>query len=162
VTWGIPFIFGAVVGGVLLDSYGRKFPMIVGLAITGVSLAVLALIEIRTGFVSILTLAVGFGIVMVSSFIIWADLAPINSRGLHYGLGFGLMAGAMMLGLMGVGTSFGSVSFREINSFMLYSSVALFLCIPPLIQAEDALPKEVIERRQMEEHLRRARKQLKK
>jgi MFS family permease len=162
ITWGIPFIFGAVVGGVLLDSYGRKFPMIVGLAITGVSLAVLALIGIRNGFVSIFTLAVGFSIVTVASFIIWADLAPINSRGLHYGLGFGLMAGAMTLGLMGVGTSFGSVPFREINNFMLYSSVALFLCIPPLIQAEDALPKEIIDRRQMEEHLRRARRQLKK
>ena len=41
---------------------------------------------------------------------------------------------------------------------MLFSSVAIFLCIPPLIQAEDALPKEVIEKRQMQEYLERARR----
>jgi MFS family permease len=160
VTWGLPFVLGAIVGGVLLDSYGRKLPMIIGLAITGVSLAVLALMGLRNGFISILTLSFGFAIVTVSSLIIWADLAPINSRGLHYGLGFGLIAGAMALGLMGVGTIFGSVRVQDINRFMLYSSVALFLCIPPLIQAEDALPREIIERRQMEEHLKRARRQL--
>ena len=45
-TWGIPFIVGAVFGGVILDSRGRKFPMIIGLAITGVSLAVLSLLGI--------------------------------------------------------------------------------------------------------------------
>ena len=157
-TWGIPFIVGAVFGGVILDSRGRKFPMIIGLAITGVSLAVLSLLGIKDGFVSIISLAVGFGIVTVSSFIIWADLAPTKSRGLYYGLGFGLMTGGLLIGLMGVGTTFGSVTVREINNYMLYSSVALFLCIPPLIQAEDALPQDVIERRQLEQHMRRARR----
>jgi MFS family permease len=162
VSWGIPFIFGAVVGGLLLDSMGRRFPTIVGLAITGVSLAVLSLIGIKDGFVSIITLSVGYAIVTVFSFIIWADLAPMKSRGLYYGLGFALIAGGLLVGLMGVGTSFGSVTVEKIKSYMLYSSVALFLCIPPLIQAEDALPKEVIEKRQMEEHLKRARRSMEK
>lgn len=36
--WAIPFIFGAAIAGVQLDLRGRKFPTIVGLAITGVSL----------------------------------------------------------------------------------------------------------------------------
>jgi MFS family permease len=161
-TWGIPFIVGAVFGGVILDSRGRKFPTIIGLAITGVSLAVLSLLGIKDGFISIISLAVGFGIVTVSSLIIWADLAPTKSRGLYYGIGFGLMAGGLLIGLMGVGTTFGSVSVREINNYMLYSSVALFLCIPPLIQAEDALPPEVIEKRQMEQHMRRARRAVEK
>jgi MFS family permease len=161
-TWGIPFIFGALFGGIILDSRGRKFPMIIGLAITGVSLAVLSLMGIKNGFVSIITLAFGYAIVMVSTFIIWADLAPTKSRGLYYGLGIGLMAGGLLIGLMGVGTTFGSVAEREIKNFMLYSSVALFLCIPPLIQAEDALPQEVIEKRQMEQHMRRARRAMEK
>jgi MFS family permease len=161
-SWVIPFIVGAVFGGILLDSMGRKFPTIIGLAITGVSLAILSLLGIKAGFISIISMAVGFGIVTVSSFIIWADLAPTKSRGLYYGLGFGLIAGGLLIGLMGVGTTFGSVSVREINSYMLYSSVALFLCIPPLIQAEDALPPEVIEKRQMEQHMRRARRAIEK
>ena len=68
------------------------------------------------------------------------------------------MAGGLLIGLMGVGTTFGSVTVQQINKYMLYSSVALFLCIPPLIQAEDALPQDVIEKRQMEQHMRRARR----
>jgi MFS family permease len=161
-TWGIPFIVGALIGGVILDSMGRKIPTIIGLAITGVSLAVLSLLGIKDGFISIISLAIGFGIVTVSSYIIWADLAPTKSRGLYYGLGFGLMAGGLLIGLMGVGTTFGSVTVQQINNYMLYSSVALFLCIPPLIQAEDALPPEVIEKRQMEQHMRRARRAVEK
>jgi MFS family permease len=157
-SWGIPYVIGAVFGGIILDTRGRKFPTIIGLAITGVSLAILSLLGIKSGFISIITLSIGFAIVTVSTFVVWADLAPTKSRGLYYGLGFGLMAGGLLIGLMGVGTTFGSVSVREINTYMLYSSVALFLCIPPLIQAEDSLPKEIIERRQMEQHMRRARR----
>jgi predicted MFS family arabinose efflux permease len=157
-SWGIPYIIGSVFGGIILDTRGRKFPTIIGLALTGVSLAILSLLGIKSGFISIITLAIGFAIVTVSTFIVWADLAPTKSRGLYYGLGFGLMAGGLLIGLMGVGTTFGSVTVREINNYMLYSSVALFLCIPPLIQAEDSLPKEIIDRRQMEQHMRRARR----
>jgi MFS family permease len=54
--WGAPVLLGALFGGIQLDTRGRKFPMIVGLAITGVSLAVLGVLGIRQGFVSIITL----------------------------------------------------------------------------------------------------------
>ena len=60
----------------------------------------------------------------------------------------------------GQGGSFGSISVSRLRSFMFFSAVALFLCIPPLILAEDALPKEIIEKRQMEEHLKRARERM--
>jgi MFS family permease len=154
--WAIPVLFGSLFGGIQLDTRGRKFPMIVGLAITGVSLAVLGVLGIRQGFVSIITLAIGYSIVSISSFIIWSDLSPMRSRGLHYGLGFGLMGVALLIGLMVSGGSFGIISESRLRSFMFFSAVALFLCIPPLIVAEDALPKEIIEKRQMEEHLKRA------
>jgi MFS family permease len=160
ITWAIPTFFGAIVGGSLLDSRGRKFPMILGLAVTGVSLAVLGILGIRTGFVSIIALAGGYTIVVISSFIIWADLAPMKSRGFHYGLGFSLISIALLLGLVVSGTTFGSVSETQLKRFMFFSAVALFLCIPPLIVAEDALPKEIIEKRQMEEHLKKARERL--
>lgn len=158
--WGAPVLLGALFGGIQLDTRGRKFPMIVGLAITGVSLAVLGVLGIRQGFTSIITLAIGYSIVSVSSFIIWSDLAPMKSRGLYHGLGFGLMSIALLIGLMVSGGSFGSISVSRLRSFMFFSAVALFLCIPPLIVAEDALPKEIIEKRQMEEHLKRARQKM--
>jgi MFS family permease len=160
IIWAIPTFLGALIAGSLLDSRGRKFPMILGLATTGVSLAILGILGINVGFVSMITLAGGFTIVVVSSFIIWADLAPMKSRGFHYGIGFALISLAMLLGLLVSGTTFGSVSETLLKRFMFFSAVALFLCIPPLIVAEDALPKEIIEKRQMEEHLKKARERM--
>ncbi|NIQ32407.1 MAG: MFS transporter [Nitrososphaeria archaeon] len=151
--WAIPFLMGAIVAGIMFDSRGRKFPTIVGLAITGVSLAVFGIIGIRLGYVSIISLAIGFSFVTTLSFIIWADLAPARARGIYYGAGVGLMAAALMLGLISAGTIFGSVSASRITGYMLFSSVALFLCIPPLIVAEETLPKELIEKRQLQEYL---------
>ena len=93
--WAIPVLFGALFGGVQLDTRGRKFPMIVGLAITGVSLAIIGVLGILQGFIAIIPLAIGYSIVTTSSFIIWSDLAPIKSRGLHYGMGFGIIGIAL-------------------------------------------------------------------
>jgi MFS family permease len=84
----------------------------------------------------------------------------MKSRGFHYGIGFALISLAMLLGLLVSGTTFGSVSETLLKRFMFFSAVALFLCIPPLIVAEDALPKEIIEKRQMEEHLKKARERM--
>jgi MFS family permease len=151
--WTLPFILGAIFAGLQIDRRGRKFPTIVGLAITGVSLAVLGIVNINPGYVCMIPLAVGYSIVTISSLIIWADLAPAKSRGKFYGLGIGIIAGAQLIGLLLTGTNFGLVSSAQINSYMLFSAVALFLCIPPLILAEESLPKEVIEDRQMLDHL---------
>jgi MFS family permease len=159
-AWALPFAFGAIFAGILLDSSGRKFPTIVGLAITGVSLAlfttsiyILSGTWVQIGWVWVIPLAIGYAIVTNSSFVIWADLAPAHSRGRFYGAGIALMATALLLGQFIAGTVFGNVSASTINQYTLFSSVALFLGIPPLIVAEEALPKEVIERRQMEEYL---------
>jgi len=156
--WTFPFLFGAISAGVLFDTMGRNFPTIVGLAITGVSLAVLGIFGIRLGYVCITTLAIGCSFVTVFSFIVWADLAPANARGTYYGAGTGLMASAILLGLMSAGTLFGSISASQIKSYILLSSVALFLCIPPLIITEDVLPKELIEKRRFQQYLDQARK----
>ncbi|MFX0210918.1 MAG: MFS transporter [Candidatus Hodarchaeota archaeon] len=151
--WAIPFLLGAIFAGIQLDSRGRKFPTIVGLAITGVSLAVFGILGLRAGYLCIIPLAIGYSFVTISSFVIWADLAPASSRGIFYGAGIGLMTAALMVGLILSGTHFGSVSVSQINRYLLFSSVALFLCIPPLILAEEALPKELIEKRQLLEYL---------
>jgi ACR3 family arsenite efflux pump ArsB len=98
-------------------------------------------------------LAVEYALVMNSYFVIWADLAPSPSRGRFYGIGVALMAAALLLGQFITGTVFGNVSATTIFRYTLFSSVALFIGIPLLIVAEEALPKEVIERRQMEEYL---------
>ncbi len=147
--WAIPFIVGAVFAGIQLDLRGRKFPTIVGLAITGVSLAVLGILGLSLGYICLIPLAIGYSFVAISSFVIWADLAPARSRGMFYGAGLALMASAQMIGLILTGTSFGMATSSQINAYMLFSSVALFLCIPPLLLAEEALPKELIEKRQL-------------
>lgn len=151
--WAVPFLFGAIIGGVFLDLQGRKFPSVVGLAITGVSLAVFGVVGIRLTNLILISLAIGYSFITVLSFIIWADLAPPKARGRYYGAGLGLMNSALMMGLISAGVIFGSVAISKIESYMLLSSVALFLCIPPIIMAEETLPKEVIEQRQLLEYL---------
>jgi MFS family permease len=151
--WAIPFIVGAIFAGIQLDLRGRKFPTIIGLAITGVSLAVLGILGLSFGYICVVPLAVGYSFVIIASFVIWADLAPAKSRGMFYGVGLALMATAQMIGLILTGTSFGMATTSQINAYMLFSSVALFLCIPPLLLAEEALPKELIEKRQLLDYL---------
>ena len=151
--WAIPFMIGAIVAGVQFDFVGRRFPTIIGLAITGVSVAILGILGVNLAYLVVIPLAIGFSYVAVSSLIIWADLAPANSRGLFYGVGFGIIAASQMVGLILGGVSFGSASNSQINAYMLFSSIALFLCIPPLLFAEEALPKELIEKRQLADYL---------
>jgi len=151
--WALPFILGAIIGGIQLDLRGRKFPTMVGLAITGVSLAIFGILKINIGYIFIIPLAIGYAFVVVSSYIIWADLAPEKSGGTFYGFGFAIINGAQMIGLIIAGTSFGSVSSSQINLYMFFSAIALFICIPLLILAEESLPRSLIEKRQLLDYL---------
>ena len=151
--WAIPFLIGALFAGVQLDIRGRKFPTILGLAITGVSVAVFGILGVNWGYLCIIPLAVGYSFVTTTSIIVWADLAPATSRGKYYGLGFGLLTAAQMIGLILSGVNFGTASAAQIGSYMLFASIALFLCIPPLFLADEALPKELIEKRQLLDYL---------
>ena len=153
----IPTLLGALFGGEMLDSRGRKFPLIVGLALTGLSLAILGVLDITYAFYPLIPLAIGFSIVSSTGFVVWGDIAPMKNRGLYYGLGIGLLAFAVLVGLGSTGTVFGSVSESKMKSYLFSSAVALFLCIPPIIASEDSLPKELIEKRQLEEHIKKAR-----
>ena len=129
-----------------------------GLAITGVSLAVFGIFGIRSGYLLLIPLAFGFSMITVFSFIVWADLAPSRARGVYYGIGTALVSLALLIGLVSAGSIFGSISASQINIYILASSVALFLCIPPLLMAEELLPKEVIEKREYNEYLEQAKK----
>jgi MFS family permease len=151
--WAIPYMIGAVFAGVQLDIRGRKFPTILGLAITGVSVAFVGILGVNWGYLFIIPLAVGFSFVSITSLIVWADLASAKSRGKYYGIGFGLITAAQMVGLILSGVSFGSSSAAQISLYTLFASIALFLCIPPLFLAEEALPKELIEKRQLLDYL---------
>jgi MFS family permease len=153
VIWSISVLIGSIIGGIQLDIRGRKFPTMVGLAITGVSIALLAILDINISYLFIIPLGIGYSFVLVLSYIIWADLAPENSRGVIYGLGFALINTAQMIGLILAGTHFGSASSAQIDSVLLFAAIALFICIPPLILADESLPQSLIEKRQLMEYL---------
>jgi len=157
-AWSVPFLVGALVAGYMYDSMGRSFPAIIGLATTGVSLVIFGIYGLNSSWLFLMLLSVGFSFSIVFSFLVWADLAPSGRRGLFFGCGMGLTCLAMLLGLVSTGTMFGSVSASYIKSYIMYSAVALFLCIPMLIMAEELLPKELIEKRRFQEYLEHARK----
>jgi hypothetical protein len=85
-------------------------------------------------------------------------LAPAQSRGLYYGAGIGVIALAILLGLFTTGSVFGSTGINQVKSYLFFSSIALFLAIPPLIFVEEILPKELVEKRRLQEYLELAKK----
>lgn len=157
-AWSVPFLLGAFVAGYMFDSMGRSFPALLGLTMTGASLALFGVYGLGSNWLYLVLLSIGLSFSILFSFLVWADLAPAHQRGLFYGYGVGLMCLAMLLGLVSTGTIFGSVSASYIKSYILYSALALFLCIPLLIVVEDLLPKELIEKRKFQEYLEHARK----
>ena len=154
VIWAFPLFCSSIIAGLLLDNWGRKTPMIIGLAITGISLGALGILGIRSSNITIIPLAVGYSIVTVSSLIIWADLAPAKSRGIHYGIGFSIIWFALLLGMIVSGSIYGPIIESQLKRFMFFSAIILFVSIPPLIIAKDALPKDIIEKKQMDRHLK--------
>jgi hypothetical protein len=50
-------------------------------------------------FVYVFTLAIGYSLVTILSFVVLVDRVPMGSRGIYYGVGSGLMAFAMVVGL---------------------------------------------------------------
>ena len=66
------------------------------------------------------------------------------------------MVFAILIGLTLSGSIFGVVSESKLKRYMFFSAVALFLCILPLIRANDTLPKEIKEKRQLEKLLKKA------
>jgi MFS family permease len=155
-VWAIPFFLSSIISGIFFDTRGRKFPTIIGLAITGISLGTFGILGTRSGVIPIITLAIGFSTFMVSSFILWSDISPQESRGFYNGFGFGLIWFSILVGLMFSGSIFGVVSEEKFRSLMIFSAIAIFLCLPPLIFANETLPDEIISRRKIDRHLRQA------
>ena len=154
--WSIPFLLSSIITSILLDTRGRKTPTIISLAITGISVGILGIFGTRSGFLPIITLAIGFSSFMVYSFILWSDIAPEKSRGTYHGLGFGLIWIAVLLGLIFSGSEFGVISEEKFRSLLIFSAIIVFLCIPPLIFSIETLPEDIISRRRIDRHLKQA------
>jgi MFS family permease len=158
IVWVIPFLTGSLIGGILIDTLGRRILMMIGLAIMGIALAIFGIWGIDVGVVFMLPLSIGFSFVALTSLIIWGDLAPAQSRGLYYGAGVSVIALAILLGLFTTGSVFGSTGINQVKSYLFFSSIALFLAIPPLIFVEEILPKELVDKRKLQEYLELAKK----
>jgi MFS family permease len=154
-SWTLPFIFGSIISGILFDTHGRKFPTIIGLAIMGISLGALGSLKMELSYLLIILLAVGFSFFMVYSFILWGDISPIGSIGTYYGIGFGLIWCAILIGLIFSGSIFGVISEEKLKSLLFFSAITIFLCIPPLIFAKETLPEDIITKKRIERHLKR-------
>jgi MFS family permease len=154
ILWASPILFSSVIGGILLDIWGRKIPMILGLAIMGVSMGALGIMGVSSGSLTFIPMSIGYSIVLVSSLIVWGDLSPSDNLGLGYGVGFSLIWFSIGLGLIVSGTVFGNIDESVFRRLMFLSAISLFLSIPPLIIAKDALPRELIEKGLMDRHLK--------
>ena len=149
-------MFSSIITSTFLDTRGRKSTTIISLAITGLSIGMLGIFGTKSGFIPIMTLATGFSSFIVSSFILWSDIAPEKARGIYHGLGFGLIWMAVLIGLIFSGSEFGVISEEKFRSLMIFSAIIVFLCIPLQLFSYETLPKEIISRRRIDRHLKQA------
>lgn len=162
VIWAVLYSVGALTAGFFMDSEGRKPIAIVGLVIAGTSLVILWFGGMAMGYVGLIFMVFGFAFISVFSFVIWADLASALSRGRGYGIGHGILTLAFAMGLISIGITYGRVTIEEIRTSLLLASFLLFVCIVPLIFAEEPLPKELLEQRKLDEYTMMVKEMIKK
>ncbi len=151
----VRYVFIAVFGlvaGVMADRFGRKQPIIIGLATLGIGFFLVS-------FNPIIFLALS-GITWGSFFVVFlavpGDLSLPNSREKFYALGYVLpLTGLFAFAIIPV-PYLTDILPKEIIQQIL--GICLFMAIYPVFRAKETLAESKIQERKMKEHMERVRK----
>lgn len=149
-------VFG-LVAGVMADRFGRKQPIIIGLATLGIGFLLLGFNPSGTSVIIYYVLS---GITWGSFFVVFlavpGDLSLPNSREKFYALGY-------VLPLTGL-FAFAVIPVPHITDILPKGIIAqilgicLFLAMYPVFRAKETLTESKIQERKMKEHIERVRK----
>jgi MFS family permease len=141
----------AVLGGVFVDSLGRKRIAIAGFAMLGLGSAVLGFSGNPVPYVvrcfNAVIDGVAWGFLLVLFILtLWGDLSHFRSSDKYYALGVMPFFASKLLEL-----SVGDLAVRIMSSSALFSFTAffLFLAILPLVYAPETLPEKVMKKREL-------------
>jgi len=141
----------AVLGGIFVDSLGRKRIAIAGFAMLGLGSAVLGFSGNPVPYVircfNAVIDGVAWGFLLVLFILtLWGDLSHFRSSDKYYALGVMPFFASKLLEL-----SVGDLAVRIMSSSALFSFTAffLFLAVLPLVYAPETLPEKVMKKREL-------------
>jgi MFS family permease len=147
----------ALIGGILMDSIGRKRMAIIGFVMLGLSYSFLGFFN-ETPFWYIHTIMVGisWGILYVLFVVtIWGDLSHSNPSDKFYALGVSPFFISKMLQLIINSQIVAAIPISSIFSFI---GIFLFLAVLPLIYAPETLPEKVMKDRDLNSYIEKAKR----
>jgi MFS family permease len=149
------FVFIAVFGfvtGIVADRFGRKRPLIIGLAMFYSSFALVGFeMNSVTALIFYLVTGVAWGSLLVVFLSVPGDLSTSSSRAKYYA------AGTMLPIIILLGVTSGPtpdwLSNLAKSPALVVVNFALFLTILPILRAKETLPTDKIKAREMKEHI---------
>jgi MFS family permease len=153
-------VFGAVfalVGGILMDSVGRKRLAIIGFVMLGLSYSILGFFNSTpVWYVATIMNGISWGILFVLFVVtIWGDLSDGAPSDKFYALGVSPFFVSKMLQLT---INSQIVAAIPISAIFSFTALFLFLAVLPLIYAPETLPEKVIKQIELNSYLEQAQK----
>lgn len=151
----IGVIFGAMVGGIFADFFGRRLSLALSLTLYGISSALAGLVQSNEVF-SLVYVANGFswGILLILySFVVWGDLANKGNCARMYSIGLAPYYLAFGFGLL-----YTQIFQIPLVVSALTSCLLIFLSNVPIIVAPELLPSDFRERIKLKLHMNAVRR----
>ena len=135
---------GAIIGGVVADFFGRRLSLAFGLTLYGISSAISGLAKSNEIFYLVfIANGLNWGILLtLYLFVIWGDLATIETSTRRYSIGL-----AIFYSIAGLGALFSPQLFQiSLIVASITSCLLIFLSNIPLILAPELLPSDFREK----------------
>jgi hypothetical protein len=150
----------AIIGGFLLDSFGRKRIAISGFILLGIDYATLGVFptSILANYFSACIDGVAWGFLLVIFVVtIWGDLSQGSKSSKYYAIGVSPFFFSKLLELT-VGTGIASfiLGVAGNNGLFSFLSFFLFIAVLPLIYAPETLPDKVMKDRDLKSYIEKA------
>lgn len=147
--------FGALVGGVVADVFGRRPSLMLSLTLYGISSALVGLFQNNAIFlIAYAANGLSWGILfMLYIFVVWGDLATEKTVGKMYAIGLAIYYSALGVGLL-------SPSFSQVPLIVtaLASCLFIFLLNVPVILAPELLSSDFSEKMRLKLHMNAVKK----
>jgi MFS family permease len=138
--------------GFVADRFGRKRPLIIGLAMFYASFAIVGFdMNTATAIFFYLATGVAWGSLLVVFLSVPGDLSASCSRAKYYAAG--TMLPIIILLAVTTGSTPSWLSNLAKSSSLVVINFALFLTILPILRAKETLPADKIKAREMKEHI---------
>src|SRR3990170_9149077 len=148
----------ALVGGIFMDSVGRKRLAIIGFVVLGLSYSILGFFnDTPIWYAHAVMIGISWGILYVLFVVtIWGDLSHGAPSDKFYALGVSPFFISKMLQLTINSQMVAAIPLSAIFSF---TALFLFLAVLPLIYAPETLPEKTMKDRELKNYIEKAQKE---